>query len=132
VSAVNIESQRKKRILVAEDDPAIATLLERALGKLYEVELATDGTTALNKATNTERVPDLVLLDVMMPGLDGLGVAQRMRMLPKLKKVPIIFITAKSAPMDVVRGIQAGARAYITKPFKLDDLMAKVKKAIGE
>jgi DNA-binding response OmpR family regulator len=67
----------------------------------------------------------------MMPGIDGLGVAHRLRMIPELKHVPIIFVTAKAEPLDVVKGIQAGARNYVTKPFKLEDLKAKVDKALG-
>jgi DNA-binding response OmpR family regulator len=75
--------------------------------------------------------PDLLLLDIMMPGLDGLDVARRVRLNPELKKIPIIFLTAKSTPGDVIKGIQHGARSYITKPFKLDEVLSKVKKALN-
>ena len=76
--------------------------------------------------------PNLILLDVMMPGLDGYTTAQQIRLIPSLKTVSIIFLTAKGAAMDVVKGIQVGARFYVTKPFKMDDLLGKVKKALGE
>ena len=120
----------RKRVLVAEDDPAIATLLKRVLSKDYDVTVANDGQSAIVLAAQTPP-PQLLLLDVMMPGLDGIGVAQHVRTLPGMKSVPIIFLTAKGTPADVIRGIQHGARHYITKPFKIEDLLAKVKKAIG-
>jgi two-component system, OmpR family, response regulator len=121
---------RKKRILIAEDDREIAALLERLLIADYEVVVTRDGASAIS-AANAQTTLDLLLLDVMMPGIDGVTVAQTVRGLAAHKKVPIIFITAKDSPMDVVRGIQAGARSYITKPFKLPDVLAKVKKAVG-
>ena len=120
---------RKKRILVAEDDPSISTLLERVLRSEFEVTVVTNGKQALSLAQTSP--PDLLLLDVMMPGLDGLEVAKRARAMPNLKRIPIIFITAKDGSMDVIRGIQHGARHYITKPFKIDDLLQKVRKAIA-
>jgi DNA-binding response OmpR family regulator len=121
----------KKRILIAEDDPTIATLLARLLRTKYEVILAEDGASALAKASR-DPPPDLILLDVMMPGIDGFGLAQRLKLLPTAKRVPIIFITARDAPEDVIKGIQLGARGYITKPFKLDAVLSKVQKALGE
>jgi DNA-binding response OmpR family regulator len=124
------QTARRRRILIAEDDRDIATLLERLLSTDYEVLVTRDGASAI-AAANKETSLDLLLLDVMMPGVDGVKVAETVRALAAHKKVPIIFITAKDGPMDVVRGIQAGARSYITKPFKLPDVLAKVKKALG-
>lgn len=120
---------QRKRILVAEDDPAISTLLMRALSTDYEMALARDGREAVSKASGSP--PHLLLLDVMMPGLDGLEVARQIRVLPGLTNVPIIFITAKDGAMDVIQGIQRGAKHYITKPFKLDDVRAKIKAILG-
>ena len=119
----------RKRILVAEDDPSIATMIVRALSNEHEVVLARDGHEAVSLASR--QAPQLLLLDVMMPGLDGLSVARQVRALPGLRNVPIIFLTAKDGSMDVIKGIQHGARHYITKPFKLDDLRAKIKKTLG-
>jgi len=121
----------KKRILVVDDDPAIAQMLERYLGQDYDVAVAADGPTAVAIACRTPP-PNLILLDIMMPGMDGLDVANRLKSLPELKRVPIMFLTAKDGPMDVIKGIQAGARSYITKPFKLEELKAKVDKALGQ
>ncbi|HEY6557400.1 MAG TPA: response regulator [Polyangiaceae bacterium] len=120
----------KKRILIAEDDAAIAVMLTRILRQDYEVVHVVDGPSALARAS-AQPHPDLLLLDIMMPGLDGLDVARRVRLHPALKKVPIIFLTAKGAPTDVIKGIQHGARSYITKPFKLDEVLSKVKKALS-
>ena len=105
-------------------------MLEKVLAPLYDVSVAHDGNTALALAGKPPR-PALLLLDVMMPGLDGLGVAAEIRKSPELKAVPIIFLTAKTGATDVIKGIQSGARHYITKPFKIDDVLAKVKKALG-
>jgi CheY-like chemotaxis protein len=119
-----------RRILAVDDDAEVLQMLQRYLGTDYEVVVARDGPAAMAMASK-EPHPDLILLDIMMPGIDGLGVAHRLRMIPELKHVPIIFVTAKAEPLDVVKGIQAGARNYVTKPFKLEDLKAKVDKALG-
>jgi DNA-binding response OmpR family regulator len=120
----------RRRIVIAEDDPAIASMLERVLAPTYDVSVAHDGNTALSLARAEPR-PALLMLDVMMPGLDGLSVASEVRKDGVLKSVPIIFLTAKSGAADVIKGIQSGARHYITKPFKIEDVLAKVKKALG-
>jgi DNA-binding response OmpR family regulator len=124
------DGKEKKRILIAEDDESIAIMLVKILGVRYEVHRAQDGKQALAIADRVR--PNLILLDVMMPGLDGYATAQQIRSIPALKNVSIIFLTAKGGAMDVVKGIQSGARFYVTKPFKMDDLLSKVKKALGE
>jgi len=120
----------RRRIVIAEDDPAIAAMLQKVLAQDYDVVVAHDGRTALALASQAPR-PALLLLDIMMPLLDGLGVAAEAKKHPELKSVPIIFLTAKTGATDVIKGIQSGARHYITKPFKIDDVLAKVKKALG-
>ncbi len=119
----------KKRVLVVDDDPAISRLLERVLTQEFDVITASDGLRALALAREVR--PQLMLLDVMMPGLDGFQLASRLRMLPQLRNVPIIFLTARDGPLDTIKGIQAGARHYMTKPFKIDELMTKVKKILA-
>jgi two-component system OmpR family response regulator len=130
VSSAGSVSESKKRVLVVEDDDSIAIMLMKMLAQKYEVERSRDGAEGLAAADRFR--PQLVILDVMMPGLDGYAVAQRLRLIPTLKNVAIIFLTAKGGPMDVVKGIQSGARFYVSKPFKMDDLLAKVRKALGE
>jgi DNA-binding response OmpR family regulator len=119
----------RKRVLVADDDPSISRLIERVLGREYDVYAASDGTGAISLAEKVR--PHLMVLDVMMPGMDGFAVAQRIRAVPELKNTPIIFLTARDGPLDTIKGIQAGARHYMTKPFKIDDLLSKVKKILG-
>jgi len=125
-----VSDAQKKKIVVAEDDPAISALLFKVLSQFYAVVVTNDGRAAL-KAAAESPAPDLLLLDVMMPGMDGHAVASAARKLPGLKSLPIIFLTAKAGPAEVIKGIQSGARHYITKPFKIDDLLLRVKKTLG-
>jgi DNA-binding response OmpR family regulator len=119
----------KRRVLVVEDDVAIAEMIVQALSKRgYEVEMVHDGESALARAEQFK--PALILLDVMLPKLDGFAVAKRLKSVEALKGIPVVFLTAKDNPRDVIQGIQSGAKYYITKPFKLDDLASKVKKLI--
>jgi DNA-binding response OmpR family regulator len=124
------EQKTKKRILIAEDDDSIAVMLTKILEQKYEVQRVRTGLEALENALKFK--PNLFILDVMMPALDGYTTAQKLRKLPELKQASIIFLTAKGGALDIVKGIQSGARFYVTKPFKMDDLLAKVRKALGE
>lgn len=128
-SAPSERTAARKRILIADDDPAISRLLERILGYEFDVATTSDGRAALQLAEQIH--PDLMILDVMMPGLDGFAVAAQARNIPDLRTVPIIFLTARDNASDTIKGIQAGARHYITKPFKIDDVTAKVRKTLG-
>jgi diguanylate cyclase (GGDEF)-like protein len=113
-------------ILVVDDDPDIARFVEvnlRSAG--YEVSVAGDGEEALERAG--EMRPDLVLLDVMMPRLDGFEVAQRLRKNPQTANTSIIMLTAKALSSDKVTGLQSGAEEYIIKPFDPIELLARVK-----
>jgi DNA-binding response OmpR family regulator len=130
LSAGSDDSNAKKRIVIAEDDDAIGTMVAKILEVRYEVHRCRSGTEALAIADRVK--PHLALLDVMMPGLDGYVTAQRLKLLPGMKNLAIVFLTAKSGPMDVVKGIQSGARFYVSKPFKMDELLTKVRKALGE
>jgi len=113
-------------ILVVDDDPDIARFVEvnlRSAG--YDVAVAADGEEALEKAN--EMRPDLVLLDVMMPRIDGFEVAQRLRRNPQTQNTSIIMLTAKALSTDKVLGLTAGADDYIIKPFAPIELLARVK-----
>jgi DNA-binding response OmpR family regulator len=117
-------------VLVAEDDASLLFMMERMLKPYADVRLASDGMEAYSSLRNEPRLPDLVVTDVMMPRLDGLQLVQRMKMDPALARIPVIMLTAKSGPKDVIQGINAGVRHYVTKPFKHDELIGKIKKAL--
>ncbi|MBX3047989.1 MAG: response regulator transcription factor [Anaerolineales bacterium] len=111
------------RILVIEDDEAILAFLRRGLGyEGYEVETAENGQKGLALAAGNR--PDLVVLDWMLPGMDGLEVCKRLR---TMGKVPILMLTAKDSVSDRVLGLDAGADDYMVKPFNLDELLARVR-----
>lgn len=120
----------RETILVVEDDDALRRMLTRILDELGEVHTAADGVEAL-AALRSDPLPRLIVTDVMMPNLDGLELARRVKADPRTKRIPIVMLTAKQGPRDVIDGVNAGARIYVTKPFKVDDLRAKVKKALG-
>jgi len=111
------------RILVVDDDVAIAEMVGIVLrGKGFEVVTAPDGASALDTADRMH--PDVVLLDLMLPGMDGIGVCRELR---KRSGVPIIMLTARTDTADVVEGLEAGADDYLTKPFEPDELVARIK-----
>ncbi len=113
-------------ILVVDDDPDIARFIEINLGlEGFEVLVATDGEEAL--ARIEQRIPDLVLLDVMMPRIDGVEVTRRLRASPSTVHLPVILLTAKSLSADKVVGLTAGADDYISKPFDTVELIARVR-----
>lgn len=120
----------KVPILVVEDDEALRTMLVRILSDLGQVIAAPDGAAAL-QVLEKDPVPRLVVTDIMMPNIDGLELARRMKGNPRLARVPIVMLTAKQGPKDMIEGVNAGARFYVTKPFKVDELKSKVKKAMG-
>ena len=112
-----------KTILVVEDDPNIQEALRYSLEKEgYRLVLANDGDIALTLAQ--EQDPDLVLLDIMLPGIDGLSVCKSLRV---DNNVPIIMLTAKTEEIDKVLGLELGADDYITKPFSMRELIARIK-----
>ncbi len=113
-------------ILVIEDDEIVARTIERSLrGHEFQVAVANSGVQGLQLARR--RPPALVLLDVIMPGMDGYTVCREMRADPLLAEVPIIFLTAKSKDEDKITGFRAGADDYLTKPFNVDELLLRVR-----
>ena len=118
----NTEKEIKK-ILIVDDEQAIIDVLVYNLKKEgYETLEATDGVTAVNMAL--EQKPDLMLLDIMLPKLDGLSVCKRVK---NYLNIPILMLTAKDAEIDKIVGLELGADDYITKPFSVRELMARVK-----
>ena len=112
-----------RRILVVDDDPLVATTIQRVLRpEGYEVDIALGGAAALDQAR--DRRPDLVVLDVMMPGMDGLEVCRQLRV---DRELPILFLTARTTTADRVRGLDSGADDYLVKPFAYAELLARVR-----
>ncbi len=118
-------------VVVVDDDADIRTMIARALGVSHTVYEAGDGQEALALLQSIP-APDGIVCDVMMPRLDGLALAKLLRKDAALKRVPILFLTARSSPRDVVAGINAGARHYLTKPFKVAELVARVRAMTGQ
>ena len=119
----------RPRILVVEDDEDLLRMMYRMLSTIADVAMAADGEHAL-QILKAGPAPDLVITDWMMPRKDGLTLVKDMKHDEKLSRVPAIILTAKSAPRDVIAGINSGARHYLTKPFKPDELISKVKKVL--
>ncbi len=112
-----------RRILVVDDDPMVATTIQRVLRpEGYDVDVALGGAAALDRAR--EQRPDLVVLDLMMPGIDGLEVCRQLRADGNL---PILMLTARSGTADRVRGLDTGADDYLVKPFAYAELLARVR-----
>lgn len=120
-----------KRILVVDDDPTYLTLEESVLKREgYDVVTAEDGTRAM--ALYQEQDFDLVLLDVMMPGVDGFEVSRTLREGNRQKKVPVVFVTSRDDSKSMQEGFRSGGRVYLTKPFTNFQLVKMVKSIIGD
>ncbi len=127
VILINLQNNMPKRskILIVDDAPAGRQTLETLLlSKNYQIHFAEDGTTALAKAG--EIIPDLILLDVMMPDMDGFEVCRRLRVNSELAEVPIVMVTVLDNKESRIRGLEAGADDFITKPFDKEELRARV------
>lgn len=121
----------KQRILVVDDEPDTLELIEfnlRAAG--YEVSAAADGAEAIRKAR--EGAPDLIVLDLMLPELDGLEVCKVLRSNPGTSRIPIVMVTARAAEVDRILGLELGARDYVTKPFSPRELVLRIRNLLRE
>lgn len=119
------------KILIAEDEEMVREFLEHVLQKEgFSVVLAADGEMAFALAKD-ER-PDLILMDVLMPHMDGFEVLHRLKDTPELRAIPVIMLTAKSADTDIMIGFDMGATDYLPKPFSPVELLARVRRAIRD
>jgi diguanylate cyclase (GGDEF)-like protein len=114
-----------KKILIADDDPSSVRYIGELLKSGYEVYVAGDGVAALDLARRIR--PDLMLLDVMMPGMDGFSLCSEIKKEDSLANIPVVFITARSEPDDIVRGFDVGGQDYIAKPFHPKELYARIR-----
>lgn len=121
---------QRQRLLIVDDNPVNLSLLEELLADDYEVTTAASGEEAL--ACVAGMTPGLILLDVMMPGMDGYEVCRRLRAHPTFSHLPIILISAKAMAEDLASGYAAGANAYVTKPFENDALLQQVRLLLQE
>jgi len=112
-------------VLAVDDTPANLSLLSQLLGKHYRVQLAVSGAKALELAQR--RAPDIIVLDVMMPDLDGYEVCRRLKADPRTRDVPVLFLTALNTPEDETRGFEAGGADFVSKPFTPATLLARVR-----
>ncbi len=118
------------RILIVDDEPNIVISLEYLLKKEgFQIAVATDGEAALRLASSF--VPDLILLDIMMPKKSGFEVCQALRADPALVAVKIIMLTAKGRETEVAKGLALGADAYVTKPFSTKELVVQIKSLLA-
>lgn len=119
-----------KRVLIAEDEPPIVVSLEFLLKQAgYDVHVATDGEQTLSALRSIR--PDLVLLDLMLPLVDGFEICARLRADPDLAGIRIVVLTAKGRTTEIEKGLALGADAYVTKPFGTRELMATIRRLIG-
>jgi two-component system phosphate regulon response regulator PhoB len=120
----------KPRILVVDDEPEAVELIEFNLKQSgYTVSTSADGAEALKKAR--AQTPDLIILDVMLPEMDGFEICKTLRLDAATSKVPIIMLTAKAAEIDRVLGLELGADDYLTKPFSTRELLLRIKKMLS-
>src|SRR5690242_14447078 len=116
----------KPLVLVVEDEAPLATMLRYNLEKQgFRVEEAADGQEALTRISEAQ--PDLVLLDWMLPAMSGIEVCRQIRRRPATRDLPVIMVTARTEDQDAVRGLNTGADDYITKPFSMDSLLARMR-----
>lgn len=119
-----------RSVMVIDDDPAIRDLLTAGLSPYFRLWVASDNLEAWNLLQSIP-APSVLVVDVMTPLLDGFAFARRVKQHPSLKSVPIIFLTAKAGALDLVEGINSGAKHYLTKPFKLSSLLEKLATLTG-
>jgi DNA-binding response OmpR family regulator len=120
---------QQSHILVIEDDVAVRTLLEKSLtAKGYRVTLARDGLEGLTYLESGR--PDIIVVDIMMPRVDGMTFVRAIKGHSETKPIPVIFLTAKNDPRSMIEGINVGAKFYVTKPFQMDELVTKIEKAL--
>lgn len=120
-----------KSILIADDEPNIVLSLEFLLQEAgYQVRVARDGHEALQALE--QQVPELILLDVMLPRVSGFDVCQRIRGNPAWSGMRVVMLSAKGREAEVSKGLALGADAYVTKPFAIKDLMAEVARQLGQ
>lgn len=122
--------KKKKSILIADDEPNILDLLKMLFDEQYDLMISEDGKDVLEKVA--KRRPDLILLDVMMPKMNGYEVCEILKKDPKTSDITIAMLSAKGQERDIIQGLRLGADHYITKPFNPTELQDKVEEIINK
>jgi PleD family two-component response regulator len=117
--------EEKQTVLIVDDEDISIEVLSNALGRQYNILVAKDGKEALKLLANSH--VELILLDIMMPEMDGFEVCRRLKDSETTREIPVIFMTGRKETEDIVKGFNAGALDYVTKPFNITELMARVK-----
>ena len=119
-----------KKILIADDEHKILMSLEYSFRKIgYEVFIARDGTEVLELLKTV--TPDVILLDIMMPNLDGYTTLEQIKTMEELADTKVIFLSAKANPKDIEKGLDLGADAYVTKPYSIKKLTQQIEEMLG-
>jgi twitching motility two-component system response regulator PilG len=129
----NTMSQEGGRIMVIDDSPTIRTILKVGLHRAgFEVECYEDGVEALRSLKDSERqiLPDLIILDVMLPKCDGYEVVRRLKSCPALSGIVVVMLSGREGMLDRLKGRLAGAKVYLTKPFRIDEIVMVVRKQL--
>ena len=124
MEARNIKMRQSDLILVVDDDPFSRKLVQRAIAKQYTVEMAENGEEGLKKAEALK--PDLILLDVEMPGMNGYEVCDRIKTTQSTRNIPVMFVSGHESVRERVQGFEVGGDDYVTKPFEKESLLAKI------
>jgi CheY-like chemotaxis protein len=122
------QNETKKKVLIVDDEPNVRRLLHSILNKKFVVFEAEDGQQAIDMTTAQQ--PDVILMDMMMPKMDGLTACLMMKKNPDTKKIPVIMVTAIGFELNIKLSQQMGASGYVTKPFSPQDLLAKIAEVL--
>jgi DNA-binding response OmpR family regulator len=128
--AAEVGKGGRPKILAVDDDEAIVNMLKTLLARVGDVSVAGDGAEALEMIEGGYR-PDLIVLDWMMPRLDGMGLVEKLQENAETAGLAVIMLTAKNTPDDLIAGMDVGVRDYITKPFNSEQLLQRVKEELG-
>jgi CheY-like chemotaxis protein len=121
-------SSEKPKVLVVDDEPHIVNLIKMVLQDDYDVTIANSGNEAIHMVEDQR--PDLVTMDIMMPGMSGYEVVEEMRKFDSTKNIPVIFLSAKDTLADMQEGMEVGGDDYMTKPFDPEDLLKRIKASL--
>lgn len=120
----------RKKLLIADDSSVVLMTEQMILGKIYDLSTAKDGQEAYNKALAEK--PDLILLDVIMPKMNGIEVCQKLREQESTKSIPIIMVTTRGEQVNIEKAYNFGCTDYVTKPFNGNQLLSKIKTYLGD